>query len=109
VKPYQPRKMGTYKRIGVQRNEGAQFPGADNYHFHPAFELSGAGLAAPATGISESVVVAVGWTGNGSSSAAQPVSTKRQAIASELTPTKRFMKKYDSVPTQFAMQKIIWL
>ena len=57
-----------------------------------------------ATGISEPVVVAVGWTGNGSSSAAQPVSTKRQAIASELALTKRFMKKYESVPAQFAMK-----
>ena len=64
-----------------------------------------AGLAAPATGISESVVVAAGWTGNGSSSVAQPVSTKRVAIASEVALTKRFMKKYESVPAQFAMQK----
>ena len=60
------------KEMESQRNEGAQFPGAGNYHFHPALELSLAGLAAPATGTSESVVVAAGWTGNGSSSVAQP-------------------------------------
>lgn len=96
-------KSGAYERNGVERNETAQFPDAGNYHFHPALELSLAGLAAPATGISESVVVAAGWTGNGSSSVAQPVSTKRVAIASEVALTKRFMKKYESAPARFAM------
>ena len=75
------------------------------YHFHPALELSLGGLAAPATGTSESVVVAAGWTGNGSSSVAQPVGTKRVAIAREVALTKRFMEKYESVMTRFAMQK----
>ena len=104
MKLYQPRKKGTYKRIGVERNEGAQLQGAGNYHFHPAFELSRAGLAAPATGTSESVVVPAGWTGNGSSSVAQPVSTKRLAIASEVALAKQFMKKHESVPARFAIQ-----
>jgi hypothetical protein len=92
VKLYQPRKKGTYKRIRIERNEGHPIPGAGNYHFHPAFELSRAGVAAPATGTSESVAVAAGWTENGSSSVAQPVITKRLAIASEVALTKQFIK-----------------
>jgi len=95
----------TYERNGIECNEGAQFPGAGNYHFHPALELSLGGLAAPATGTSESVVVAAGWTGNGSSSVAQPVSNKRLAIAREVALTKRFMEKYESAPARFAMPK----
>jgi hypothetical protein len=99
-----PETSGTYER-GVERNEGAQFLDTGNYHFHPALELSPAGLAAPATGISESVVVAAGWTGNGSSSVAQPISTKRVAIARQVTVPNRFMEKYESAPARRAMLK----
>ena len=44
--------------------------GPYNYHFHPALELSGDGVAAPATGASESAFTA-GCVGKGSSSVAQ--------------------------------------
>ena len=80
--------------------------GAQNncYHFHPALELSGTGVAAPATGAAESVVAA-GWTGNGSSFVAQPVSINRLAIESEAALTNRFIMEYESAPVRTAMPK----
>jgi hypothetical protein len=80
-------------------NFGAQ---NDCYHFHPALELSGAGVAAPATGASESAAAA-GWTGNGSSFIAQPVRTNRLAIERQAAIANRFIMEYESVPVRTAM------
>lgn len=64
------------------------------YHFHPALELSGGGVAAPATGASE-LSVPAGWTENGSS-VVQPVSKRTLTRKTKTPRTNRLMWKMTS-------------
>ena len=77
---------GAHARIGAilsERNKRFRYrpmvSGLRRYHFEPAPELSGGGVAAPATGASE-LVPAAGWAGNRSSSDAQLVRNMRPAM-----------------------------